>query len=288
MQRGFLDLQALVFGVLWLLAPTTGAAQSRETPTSAEIQGGLPDASFDTMFRKFMAPETRFSPFYSWDAEMALTLTIFRRGQEAVTFRGVMHTIGTENLARKVSVGAIGYVLGAAYVHTSSPSLKLSVGLTHLSSHLTRDLDDKLEEERTGGATIPIVSDPDQYNVFFFKVHREVPLKAVPLAIEIAVEPITFRFFSDPRVNRRPVYVASTWGLWRGDRVEVAAETQHEIGKNALNIVSLILKLYGTRQSEGRLQLFMSASPGNNLYVSPNIGAFRGGVALGVRVRIRA
>ena len=64
----------------------------------------------------------------------------------------------------------------------------------------------------------------------------------------------------------------------------VIAETQHEIGTNPLNDFSVSLELYATDQDEGRLQMFISASPGNGMHVSPNIGALRDGLAFGIRM----
>jgi hypothetical protein len=261
--------------------PAFASAQS-------ERQGVLPDATFDTTFRKYTPPDNKFSPFYSWDAVMALDVTVFRRSLGAVTFTGIMQAIGTENLGPHVSVGGTGYILSAGYVHPSSPDLKISAGMTHLSSHLTRDLDDKLAEQRNSGMTIPVVKDPDQYNVFYFRISRRFPaVRLLQPELEIAIEPITFRFWSAPKGNTRPLFVASHWTLWHGDRKALTAGTQHEIGKNAFNRFSVALELYGRNGSEGRLQLFVTGSPGNELHVSPNVGAFRDGISLGARVKFR-
>lgn len=60
------------------------------------------------------------------------------------------------------------------------------------------------------------------------------------------------------------------------------------IGKNPFNRFSLSFEVYARNQPEGRLQIFASASPGHNLHVSPNVGALRDGIALGVRMEFRA
>ena len=282
---------ALAIGVLVLAVPRTVEAQLSEFPgpePEAERQGALPDASFATAFRKYTPPRNRFSPFYSWDAEMALNLTLFRKGPGAVRFRGVMQTLGTENLGSKVSVGGTGYIIDVGYVHAYSAAFALSAGVSHLSSHLTRDLDDKLEEERVGGAAIPIVDDPSEYNVPYFKVYREFQRVPLTPAIEIAVEPISFRFNAAPRAAPRPVYLATRWRLWHGRESSLAAETQHEFGKNPFNQLALVLGLYTGTGRDGRLQIFLSVSPGSSMHVSPNIGGLRDGIAFGARVRLRS
>jgi hypothetical protein len=248
----------------------------------------LADASFETTFRKYTPPAVQFSPFYSWDAVMALDVTVFRRSPGAVSFTGVMQAIGTENIGPHVSVGGTGYILSAGYVHAYSPDSRISAGMTHLSSHLTRDLDDKLAEERIRGTTIPVVKDPDQYNVFYLGISRRFPtVRLLQPEIEVAIEPITFRFWSAPKANTRPLFLASRWTLWHGGRTSLAAETQHEIGRNPFNRLSLVLELYDRNGTEGRLHLFVTASPGNGMHVSPNVGAFRDGVSLGIRVKFR-
>ena len=127
---------AMLFGALCLFGPTAVEAQARgSSANETQGQGGFPDASFGAMFRKYTPPKNTFSPFYAWDAHMALDLTVFRKGSGAVNFGGFVQTVG-------------------------------------------RDLDQKLEEERNKGATIPIVDDPSEYDVFF---------KAYPQVIGLAI-----------------------------------------------------------------------------------------------------
>ena len=279
----------MLFGALFLFVPTAVQAQAGgNSAVDAQGQGGLPDASFDAAFRRYTPPKNIFSPFYAWDAHMALNLTVIRKGSGAVSFQGIFQSVGTENLGSKVSVGGTGYVLGLGYVHTYSADFKLSAGIAHLSSHLTRDLDDKLDEETGKGAAIPIVDDPPEYNVFFFKAYRKFSALPFTPEVEMAVEPINFNFNGGQRDYVRPVYLATRSTLWQGNEKSIVAETQHEIGKNPLNNFSLSFELLARNQPEGRFQIFVSASPGHNLHVSPNIGGLRDGVAFGIRMHFRA
>jgi hypothetical protein len=279
----------MLFGALFLFVPTPVDAQAPgNSAVDTPGQGGFPDASFDAAFRKYTPPRNIFSPLYSWDAHMTLNLTVFRKGPGAVSFQGIFQSVGTENLGPKVSVGGTGYVLGLGYVHTYSADFKLSAGIAHLSSHLTRDLDDKLEEETGKGAEIPIVADPSEYNVFFFKAYRKFPAYRFTPELEIAIEPVNFNFNGGRRDYVRPVYLGSRWTLWRGSQKSIVAETQHEIGKNPFNDFSLSFELFARNQPDGRFQIFVSASPGHNLHVSPNIGGLRDGIAFGIRMHFRA
>src|SRR5262249_48375415 len=160
--------------------------------------------------------------------------------------------------------------------------------LVHLSSHLTRDLDRKLAEENALGHSTPVVDDPSEYNVPFVEGSWKFPAYPLTPELDAAVEPISFRFNGGGARYVRPVYLHTRWALWRGNQKSLVAETQHEIGQRPFNVVSLALQLYAGNQTEGRLQLFVTASPGHRLHVSPNIGGLRDGVALGARLYFRA
>jgi len=79
---------AVLVCALCLFVPAAVEAQARATPAT-ETQGGFPDASFETAFRKYTPPKHDYSPFYSWDAHMVLGLTVFRKGRAAVQFEGL-------------------------------------------------------------------------------------------------------------------------------------------------------------------------------------------------------
>jgi hypothetical protein len=256
--------------------------------TDIRAQGVFPDASFDATLRKYTPPKNVFSPFYSWDAEMALRLTVYRRKADAVSFSSVFQTIGTENLGSQISVGGTGYLLAFGYVHDYSADVTVSAGIGHLSSHLTRDLDDKLEEERNRGAGIPTVADPSEYNVVFVKGRWKLSGRRFTPEIEVALEPINFHLRGGRAGSVRPLYVATRATLWQADQKSIVVETQHEIGRNAFNTFAVSFGLYPRGQPEGRLQIFVRASPGHSLHVSPNIGAVRDGIAVGMRMRFRS
>ena len=278
---------------LWLCLSLPAAARAQdgggEQPTSRGTgQGAFPDAIFDVGFRKYTPPETDYTPYYSWDTDVAMDITLFRKGAGAVNFGGVVQTVGTEPLGSQIGVGGTGYVLRAGYRHTHSEALELSGGIEHLSSHLTRDLDDKTDEQREQGIPIPDPQDPDEYNVFYVK--GRLSLRRWPLTpeFEAVLHPVNFRFDGGSAPYVRPLYLTTRWVLWRGAQTSLLVWTQHEVGHNAFNYFSLSLGMYAKGQPEGRFQVFAAFSPGGGLHVSPNIGALRDGLAFGVRMRFRA
>jgi len=254
----------------------------------AQRQGGFPDASFETAFQKYMPPAKNvYSPYYSWDAEMGLDLTVFRRGANAVDFLAVFQTAGTENLGGKVGVGGTAYILRFDYDRAYSNDLELSAGVSHLSSHLTRDLDEKTEEQRRNGAAIPDVEDPGEYNVVYVRAYLRRPGWVFSPEFEAIVQPVNFRFNGTSAPYVRPIYLASRWTLWQGHEKSIRLTTQHELGRNSFNHVSLSLELYGRNESGGRFAVFLSGSPGDVMHVSPNVGALRDGIAIGLRIRFQ-
>jgi hypothetical protein len=277
------------FGALCLFYSAVVEAQT-QTPSTSDAPSArvLPEASFDATLRKYTPPPNVFSPFYSWDAHLALNLTVVRQGSSAVNVSTMFQTVGTRNLGSRVSVGGTGYLLGAYYVHSHSAGFTMSSGLIHFSSHLTRDLDDKIGEERDKGHTVPLVDDPSEFNVIYFKALWKLRGRPFEPELELVIQPINFRFNGSRGDYVRPVYLGTRWALWQGDQKSLRAETQQEIGQNPFLNVSLVFGLYEGNQQEGRLQVFVSGSPGGNVHVSPQTGALRSGIAFGFRLNFRA
>lgn len=251
-------------------------------------QGMFPGAAFDARFRKYVGPRNVFSPYYSWDGDMTLDVTIVRRGRGALAFSSMFQSVGTQNIRTRVSVGGTGYLLGLRYVHTLSKGFELSSGLAHFSSHLTRDLDDKTNEQRATGAAIPDVADPAEYNVLYAGGRWRLVDRPFTPELEVIVQPINFRFNGSEADYVRPLYLGTRWRLWQGARQVVFAETAQEIGRSPFINVSLVAALARRAQDDSRFQVFVSGSPGGNVRVSPRIGALRGGFAFGIRMKFQA
>jgi len=277
-----------ILAVMVLLAPPVRAQGAGQAAGEAPGQGGFPDASFEMAFQKYTPPAKNvYSPYYSWDADMALDLTVFRKGSSALDFEAVFQTAGTENLGAQVSVGGTAYILRTGYIHTHSRNLEFSAGFVHLSSHLTRDLDAKTEEQRSKGATIPDVEDPDEYNVLHVGGRVRIPRWVFTPEFEAILQPVNFRFDGGSAPDVRPVYLASRWVLWHNRGRSVVVATQHEIGKNSFSHFSVSLELFERDRSRGRIAVFLSGAPGDGMHVSPNIGALRDGIAMGLRIRFQ-
>jgi len=269
---------------LLALLPAPAAAQPAPDPA----QGAFPDASFDAGFRKFTAPRTAFSPFYSWDAHLAFDVTIVRAGRNAVEFDGMFESVGTDNLGGRIGVGGTGYVVGFGYTRRVGDHLEAAGGVRHLSTHLTRDLDDKEAEERSLGHSIPHGRDLNEYNVLFVRVARDFPSLPFAPAIGVTVDPINFELDGDVGGYVRPLFVTTRLALWRHGDFALALETEHEIGRNPYNNFTMRLEMFPRNQSEGRFAVLVAVAPGDGLHVSPNIGGRRDGVALGLTLRFKS
>jgi hypothetical protein len=247
----------------------------------------FPDAAVELLLRKHAPPANQFSPFYAWDAHMAVRLTLIRAGANALDLSGAVQSVGTESFGSRVSVGGVGYLFGLSLVHTRSADLKVSAGVAHLSSHLTRDLDEKLELERQENTTVPDVIDPSEYDVVFVKVARRFPAWRLTPEVEVAFHPINIRLGRGLRDSVRPVYVRTRGTLWHDGGLAMVAESQHELGRNAFHRVLLALELRPDASPRREFHVFVTAAPGRQLHVSPNIGGLRDGLAFGLRISLR-
>ena len=279
-----IDLKA---GLL-VMACSLGAA--RAGAQQPQPDGFLPSAGFEASFLKYVPPTGPFSRLYSWDAHMALNLTVVRDGANAVAFHSIFETAGTENLGSKVGVGGTAYVLGLEYRHDvakdSRPHITLTGGFSHLSSHLTRDLDAELDEIRSEGGTVPAVDDPDQYNVLYAGGEGVWAHVLFQPHLTVLLIPVHFTFNGDDAGRLRPLHIRSEWTLKQTRRARLIAATLHEIGPNPLNELSLELGV-ARRGDREPLWVFVSAAPGHDMHVSPIVGGVRDGVSLGFLLRFR-
>jgi len=279
---------AILLAALFLPVSPVHAQGAAQPAGEARREGAFPDASFEMAFQKYTPPAKNvYSPYYSWDADMSVDLTVFRKGSSALDFEAVFQTAGTENLGAKVSVGGTAYILRFGYDHAYSDDIELSAGVSHLSSHLTRDLDEKTDEQRAKNAAIPDVEDPGEYNVLYLRGQLFLRRWAFTPVLEAIVQPLNFCFNGRSAPDVRPIYLGSRWTFWQGHGKSIRLTTRHEFGTNPFNHFSLSLELFERNGSEGRVAVFVSGSPGDGMHVSPNIGALRDGIAMGLRIRFQ-
>lgn len=165
--------------------------------------------------------------------------------------------------------------------------MTISAGIMHLSSHLTRDLDEKTDEQRRDGAAIPQVGDRHEYNVLYVKAERRMPRWPLAPVFEVILAPVDLRFRDLPLLHDRPVSLNTRWTLWQSGRRAFVAETQHELGRRSFNYFVVALELDEAGGSRRRLRIFIGGSPGGNLHVSPHLGGLRDGLSAGVRLTVR-
>jgi hypothetical protein len=281
-------LRLIAATILFILASAGTHAQT-SGPNATSPQGGwFSNAVFSAGFRKYTPPTNDFSPFYSWDAQMELNVAILQRGRGSLNFGSLFQTVGTENLGDKIGVGGTGYLLELAFRRSVSDRLRVSAGFKHVSTHLTRDLDQKDAEVRGRGMPIPQVEDPSEYNVFFFGLSRRFTSAPLKPELDVVVVSANFRLNGVWLGFVRPLYVGSRWMLREHRNTVIVFETQHEFGKDSFGAYSLRVELVRHGQEQGRFQFYILASPGHDVHVSPNIGGLRDGLAFGLRFRFQA
>lgn len=270
--------------LLGILPPNTTWAQT-DSRVPAKTEGVLPEAVVHVEYRKYVPPSRAYSPFYSWDTSLGLDATAFRTGAHGIDFAAIIQTVGTENLGTRIGVGAARYMIGFGYVNASRP-VTFSLGFRHLSSHLTRDLDEKEDEVRSRGGVVPATDDSLDSNIVYIKAAGT--LSKVPFTPDIAVlvAPTNFRLGGGQLGHVRPFYAETQWHLWGGRLAALVIETRHELGSNAYDAYTLRIDLARQGESIGRFQVLLSVAPGESIHVSPHLGGIADGVALGVRLRL--
>jgi hypothetical protein len=248
----------------------------------------FPEATFHAGLRKYGPPASVFTPFYSWDADMRLTMTAWRRGRQAVEADATFQTAGTENLGTTISVGGTGYLFHLAYARALSSTASWSAGAGHFSSHLTRDLDQKTGEVRRGGGAVPDIADADEYNVLFVGGSKQFSHAPFEPVVGVTLLPVAFRFGGGHAAYARPLYVSTRLMLWQRRTAALVGETRHEFGHRPWNEATLSLMLFRRQRADGPLAAFVSLSPGRSIHVSPNIGALRDGLAVGFRLTFKS
>jgi len=271
--------------VVTMTAPAPVTAQIRERfGAGPAVEGVLPDAAFEVGLRHYPPSSGDFAPFYAWDAQMAVDLALYRRGSRAAGFSSAMQAVGTENFGSRVSVGGTGYLIGFDYRQAITPDLKVAAGIMHLSSHLTRDLDEKLAEQRAAGATVPDLVDGDEFNVLYVRLaHRRATWRFRP-EVEVIVHPISIQLGGGRHGSVRPLHVRARATIWSRPTFAVATETIHEVGRHSFHHLAVVVERHGRTSASPRAQLLVGFTPGHRLHVSPDVGAVRGGVAVGVRL----
>jgi hypothetical protein len=278
---------ALLFALV-LSSPGATAAQDRSLPAD---DGGIevfPAIVFDVGYQKFLPPSSAYSPYYSWDTHLAFDATMTRRGRSAVEFAGMVQTAGTENFGSRIGVGGTGYVLRVTFRRALSPATDVALGVSHLSTHLTRDLDEKTLSERARGAEIPHVADPSEYNAPFVEWRRRFLDRRFEPEMSLGLAPVNIRLTKRARGwNRRPLYAATRWHLWSQGLKTLVVETVHEVGAGPLNAFVGALE-FARPQTSSRLQLFVALVPDDRMHVSPRHGGVRGGLAAGLHLTVRS
>ena len=236
-------------------------------------EGLFPGASLDAEFRKSTPPRNAFSPYYSWDGHLAMDVTIVRQGRGALAFSSMFQTVGTANINKRVGVGGTGYLLGLRYVHTRSKVFQLSSGLSHFSSHLTRDLDDKTDQNGQTGPRFH--ASTIRPNTTCCTSADTGPCTAVrsgrswswpfnrSISGSTAGEPtMCARFIWEPDGPSGEAAIGPSW----------LKRSRESDGTRSVN-VSLVLALHPRNQAESPFQVFVSEYPGGEVRVSPDWSA---------------
>ena len=267
--------------MLFGLATATAQVEDPQNPTKTKNEF-LPEARFFADIQKHFA-RGPFQIVYSWEANIGFKPVIYRRGSHAFIFEFDVQTAGAPPTGRKINIAGTSYALGGSYLYQINRHTNLSLGVTHLSSHLSEDVLKIIEKERRMGVVIPPVRF-DDLNVGFLEIDHRLVFKNMEPRIRFRLQPLGIKFRGGYNFYDEPVFIATQLKVWRHRSHDLLFLTRHEFGERSFNDGLLRFDfLKPTLKEEGRLQVSFGYSPGWGLRATPNIGWHKQGFSTAMK-----
>ena len=242
----------------------------------------LSDARFYADIAKHFA-RGPYQIVYSWEANIGFNTIVYKYGPHAFNFQFDVQTAGAPPTGRKINIAGTSYTLGSKYTYTLNKNTNFSLGVTHLSSHLSEDILKIIQEERRKGVVIPPVRF-DDINVGFVEVGHSFAFKQFDPMVRFRFQPLGIKFRGGYNFYKEPVFISTQIRVFGDNRKELFFITQHEFGERSLNDLMLRFDLEKPKKNEeGRLQLIFGYSPGWDLRASPNVGWHKEGFSAKMR-----
>lgn len=274
----------LVLFFLWisLALSAVQAADADQQNGSQAKNEFLPEARFFADMQKHFA-HGPFQIVYSWEANIGFKPVVYRRGPHAFLFEFDVQTAGAPPTGQKINIAGTSYTLGGAYLYKVNQNTLLSLGVTHLSSHLSEDVLKIIERERRQGVIIPQVRF-DDINVGFLEIEHHFAFKNLEPAIRFRVQPLGIKFRGGYNIYDEPIFIATQLKVWRHRSHDLLFITRHEFGERSLNDGLLRFDfLKPTPKEEGRFQVSFGYSPGWGLRASPSVGWHKQGFSTAMK-----
>lgn len=217
---------------------------------------------------------------YSWESNIGFNTLVYRHESHAFSFLLDVQTAGAPPTGRKINIAGTSYTLSPSYIYKFNKNTSFSLGLTHLSSHLSEDVLKILQDQRRKGVIIPPVRF-DDINVGFLEIIHSFAFKQFDPSIRFRFQPLGVKFRGGYNFYKEPVFISTQMKIWGNDSKNLLFITLHEFGERSFNDTVLRLDFEKpTRDEEGRLQILFGYSPGSNLRASPNVGWHKEGCSV--------
>lgn len=241
------------------------------------VQAHAQDHEFLSEARFFADIEKHFArgPYqivYSWESNIGFNTLVYRYGPHAFNFQFEVQTAGAPPTGRKINIAGTSYILSPSYIYKLNKNTNFSLGLTHLSSHLSEDVLKIIQDQRRKGVIIPEVRF-DDINVGFLEIIHGFAFKQFEPTVRFRFQPLGVKFRGGYNFYKEPVFISTQMKIWGDDSKNLLFVTLHEFGERSFNDIMLRLDFEKpTKNEEGRLQLIFGYSPGWDLKASPNVG----------------
>lgn len=279
MKRKLLCASIFSWFVLFYVPITQAQDQHKDKENKNEF---LPEARFFADIGKHFA-RGPFQIVYSWETTIGFGTKVYRRGKHSFGFEFDVQTAGAPPSERRINIAGTSYILGPSYLYKLNDHTNFSFGFTHLSSHITKDELEIIEQERRRGVTIPPIKF-DDLNVGFIEVAHGFAFKQLEPSFRFRFQPLGIKFRGGYNFYNEPVFLSTQLRLWKRRSSNLLFITQHEFGERSFNDSMLRLDLLKpSAKDEGRFQLMLNYSPGWGLRASPNVGWHKEGFSTTMR-----
>ncbi len=274
-----------LFSLVFLLWTEIGQAQDTQDPNNNKVKSKnefLPEGRFFADISKDFA-HGPFQIVYSWEANIGFKTIFYRHSRNSLGFEFDVQTAGAPPSGRRINIAGTSYILGPSYIYKLNENTTFSLGVTHLSSHITEDALKITAQEKREGITIPPVKF-DDLNVGYLEVAHSFAFKQLEPSFRFRFQPLGIKFRGGYNFYKEPVFMSTQFRLWKRRSSNLLFITRHEFGNRSFSDGILRLDLLKpSKKDEGRFQLAFSYSPGEGLWASPNVGWHKQGFSTTMR-----
>lgn len=235
------------------------------------------EAKFSAEFQKYFGGRP-LQEFFSWQSRIGGDMALFESEKNAVWFKLNFQVVGGHPTDWKINTSGNSFTIEGRY-ERKIKSFGVGLGLTHVSTHLTKDVSKRVEALLVNQKNLPrdeleqLIRFRDfelnDINLAFVSIEKQIKLGPFRPTALIRIQPVDLSFRGNFSYYKMPFSLATETSLWQRNQKRILLETHSEFGKKELVAdFALRLDLAPQEQGEGRIQILLGYSPGKNAYTT--------------------